>query len=447
MLFSSLQWRRSGERSARVTRSKATETPAQDPMAIAGRLRTGSPTRLRSRIFKTALLAAVLPIYISLASLADAAILTLTWADASKNEDGFKVERKTGSGGAYGHLATVAANTTGYLDGSVTAGTTYCYRVRAYNSAGDSAYSNESCGTAPKSTVYTVGVTKSGNGSGTVASSPSTINCGSTCSASIASGTSVALSATPASGSTFTGWSGACTGTGSCALVVDGNKSLTATFATSTTTTYTLTLTKSGTGSGTVTSNPAGISCGSDCSEAYASGTRVALSATPAAGSAFTGWSGACTGTGSCTVTMSQARSVTATFTGSTATQAAAPSAQVTESSVPASDGGGGGCFIATAAFGSPLAPQVQLLREIRDTYLLPYGPGRAAVQAYYAASPPIADVIRRSGALRAIVRLGLTPIVGWAAIGLWSPLIGVGIVVVPVIAGVVLFARRSTKA
>ncbi|RPI09110.1 MAG: hypothetical protein EHM71_06815, partial [Zetaproteobacteria bacterium] len=69
---------------------------------------------MRSRIFKTALLAAVLPIYISLASLADAAILTLTWADASKNEDGFKVERKTGSGGAYGHLATVAANTTGY---------------------------------------------------------------------------------------------------------------------------------------------------------------------------------------------------------------------------------------------------------------------------------------------------------------------------------------------
>jgi hypothetical protein len=216
----------------------------------------------------------------------------------------------------------VAAGTAGYVDATVTAGTTYCYRVRAYNSAGDSAYSNAACGTPASATVYSVNVGKAGTGSGTVASSPSGITCGSDCSESYASGTSVALSVTPAAGSTFSGWSGACTGTGSCALVVDGAKNLTATFALSTQTSYTLSLSKSGTGSGTVMSNPSGINCGSTCSASYSSGTSVILTAAPAAGSSFTGWSGACTGASStCQVTMTAARSVTATFTtGTTAT-------------------------------------------------------------------------------------------------------------------------------
>src|SRR2546425_241233 len=77
----------------------------------------------------------------------------------------------------------------------------------------------------------------------------------------------------------------------------------------------TLTVTKAGTGSGTVTSNPPGINCGVTCSAAYDSGTVVTLTATPATGSTFTGWSGcdAVSGT-TCTVTMSAARSVTANF-------------------------------------------------------------------------------------------------------------------------------------
>lgn len=75
-----------------------------------------------------------------------------------------------------------------------------------------------------------------------------------------------------------------------------------------------LTVTKAGTGTGTVTSSPAGIDCGSDCTESYATGTSVTLTATPSAGSVFAGWSGACTGTGTCTVAMTEARSVTATF-------------------------------------------------------------------------------------------------------------------------------------
>jgi hypothetical protein len=75
-----------------------------------------------------------------------------------------------------------------------------------------------------------------------------------------------------------------------------------------------LTVTKAGTGSGTVTSSPAGISCGSTCTASFASGASVTLSAAAASGSTFSGWSGACTGSASCTLSMTAARNVTATF-------------------------------------------------------------------------------------------------------------------------------------
>ena len=79
---------------------------------------------------------------------------------------------------------------------------------------------------------------------------------------------------------------------------------------------HTLTVTKAGTGSGTVTSSPAGINCGATCSASYAGGhRRHPHRRRRPAGSTFAGWSGACTGTGTCQVTMSAARSVTATFT------------------------------------------------------------------------------------------------------------------------------------
>jgi hypothetical protein len=77
----------------------------------------------------------------------------------------------------------------------------------------------------------------------------------------------------------------------------------------------TFTLSVGVSGSGTVTSTPSGISCGSTCSASFASGTQVTLNETPASGSIFSGWSGACSGAGSCVVIMSAAESVTATFT------------------------------------------------------------------------------------------------------------------------------------
>lgn len=79
--------------------------------------------------------------------------------------------------------------------------------------------------------------------------------------------------------------------------------------------THTLTVATSGAGSGTVTSSPAGISCGSTCSHAYDAGTQVTLSAAASSGSKFTGWSGGgCTGAGVCKVTLSADAAVTATF-------------------------------------------------------------------------------------------------------------------------------------
>jgi hypothetical protein len=77
---------------------------------------------------------------------------------------------------------------------------------------------------------------------------------------------------------------------------------------------HTLTVGTSGAGAGTVTSSPAGIDCGPDCTESYAEGTLVTLSATPDASSTFAGWSGACAGTGACEVAMTADASVTAAF-------------------------------------------------------------------------------------------------------------------------------------
>jgi hypothetical protein len=159
--------------------------------------------------------------------------------------------------------------------------------------------------------TFALTVTRSGNGSGTVTSAPAGINCGATCSASFNSGASVTLTAAANPSSNFTGWSGACTGTGTCQVTMNAAKSVTATF---TLKTFALSVSKTGNGTGTVASSPSGISCGATCSASFNSGTSVTLTATPDAGSGFTAWSGACSGAGSCLVTMDAAKSVTAAF-------------------------------------------------------------------------------------------------------------------------------------
>ena len=153
---------------------------------------------------------------------------------------------------------------------------------------------------------------RSGTGTGTVTSGPPGIDCGTDCSENYPSFTKVTLTATPYAGSTFTGWSGACSGTGSCVVTMDQARSVSASFELQQ---RALTLTKNGNGAGSVTSTPAGIDCGPTCSSDFDYGTEVTLTAAAAEGSTFTGWSGAgCSGTGSCVVTMDQAHSVSASF-------------------------------------------------------------------------------------------------------------------------------------
>jgi hypothetical protein len=159
-------------------------------------------------------------------------------------------------------------------------------------------------------------VTKTGTGAlhGTVTSAPAGIACGNDCSENFGVGTMVTLTATVTAGAaTFTGWSGACSGTTpTCVVTVAGATNAIAAFAL---VPYTLTAARAGDGAGTIESSPAGITCGADCTEAYDYGTVVALTATPDAGATFTGWSGGgCTGTGACSVTVTAAATVTATF-------------------------------------------------------------------------------------------------------------------------------------
>ncbi|MGZ4371764.1 MAG: InlB B-repeat-containing protein [Gaiellaceae bacterium] len=151
-------------------------------------------------------------------------------------------------------------------------------------------------------------------GSGTVTTTPAGIACHTGCSARFDHNSTVTLTAAPASGSVFAGWSGgSCSGTGGCTVTMGAAQTVTARFIAPPM--HSLTITQSGSGGGTVTINPAHIACTATCSYAFDSGTPVTLTAAPAAGSTFGGWSGGgCSGTGACTVTMSAEQSVTAAF-------------------------------------------------------------------------------------------------------------------------------------
>ncbi len=151
-------------------------------------------------------------------------------------------------------------------------------------------------------------------GSGNISSLPTGLDCNDACGAPFATGSAVTLTATPAAGQQLASWSGACSGAAlTCSVSMDQARSATATFVATTATRFDLSVTR--TGSGDVSSSPAGISCGSTCEAQFNAGTQVTLTASPASGQVFDGWSGACRNQAlSCDVTMSAARAVAAAF-------------------------------------------------------------------------------------------------------------------------------------
>jgi hypothetical protein len=174
---------------------------------------------------------------------------------------------------------------------------------------------------------FTLTVQGSGNGTGTVAGSNG-IDCAvsagatqGTCSALFQEGVIAGLSASAGPGSGFTGWSGACSGTGACQVDMSQPQTVTATF---TLQQFVVTVQGAGGGTGTITSVPAGIDCtsyagelGGTCSRAFDYGTQVTLNAAASQGSSFAGWEGSgisCPGTGSCSFTVTANQTVVASF-------------------------------------------------------------------------------------------------------------------------------------
>jgi large repetitive protein len=188
-------------------------------------------------------------------------------------------------------------------------------------------------GTSTSGSSFTVTavlqVGKGGNGAGAVTSTSSPpnpvtageINCGTSCSSTYAVGTVVTLTAAPAVGSNFTGWTGCDTVSGAtCTVTMNAGRSVSAGF---TLQTFPLAVKKAsplGVGDGTVTSSsnpgsPSQINCGANCTVSFNYGTVVTLTASPALLSIFNGWTGCDSVSGTtCTVTIRAGKSVTANF-------------------------------------------------------------------------------------------------------------------------------------
>jgi hypothetical protein len=166
-----------------------------------------------------------------------------------------------------------------------------------------------------------------GAGGGKVVTSLGGIDCSMTagvlagsCDTTLPFGSTVTLSAVALGGSTFVGWTGACSGKDDCTVTLDQGRTVTATFETP----KTLTVAVAGSGSGTITSLPEGLRCNvlngsltGSCTASFPFGTVVSVRVSPAPGGhGLGGWSGDCSGTGECQLTMDRPRSVTARIVG-----------------------------------------------------------------------------------------------------------------------------------
>lgn len=155
-------------------------------------------------------------------------------------------------------------------------------------------------------------VVESGTGTGSVTSDLPGLACPALCSNQWNAGTAVTVTAAPAAGSRFVGWTGPCTTTTStCAVTISAATHIGAVFALQVPLTLSVDASRA---SGTVVSTPAGISCPGTCTANFDQGQVVTLTAQPGASSRLEGWGGECSGRDACSVTVDQAKSVTATF-------------------------------------------------------------------------------------------------------------------------------------
>src|SRR5207302_1058955 len=158
---------------------------------------------------------------------------------------------------------------------------------------------------------FTLSIAMAGSGKGSVRLADGTVACPGTCSAVGDAGSPIRLEAVADAGSHFLGWSGACSGSGSCEVSLARDSSVTATFDKGAGRPRLIVAIN---GSGGVKSDPAGIDCGATCVAQFDSGTRVRLIPTAAQGFAFVGWGGGCSGAAPCGVAIDGDVQVWATF-------------------------------------------------------------------------------------------------------------------------------------
>jgi len=224
-------------------------------------------------------------------------------------------------------------------------------------------------------------------------------------------GTEVQVRAVASEGWVFDHWEGDLSGsTNPAAITMDGDKTVRAVFMEASSL-CTLTVTIEGQGQVDKSSGT------------YSKGTVVALTATPADGWIFLRWEGDCAGTDcAAQITMDGDKSVKAVFG--------------EESITPPISGG---CFIATAAYGSELEPHVATLRDFRDKHLVTNAPGRWFVRTYYRLSPPVATVIAVDPQWRTAVRAALTPVV----LTVVHPIQAAAAMTIPAIGLIIAIGRR----
>jgi Divergent InlB B-repeat domain len=198
---------------------------------------------------------------------------------------------------AAGTVITVSGSTTSSNTGIIYSGS--CNN-NTYNSNGSCTFTLSGASTvnvdAAYIPTYTLSISASEGGAISYPGLFWNQTCPPSCSITAGIGSTHTLTAIPSNDYTFLGWSGSCSGTGSCVITMTGNQGVAANFALTYPAPNAVLSTQILTGLGTIISSPSGIVCGENCSYTFTKKMSVTLTATPADGQRFNGWSGACTG-------------------------------------------------------------------------------------------------------------------------------------------------------